>query len=68
MTGLKVRAALSRPTHEGMDSDLDLVATAPGTYSATMKRGEPGRWLADIIASRDGQTVYTMAHGINIRP
>lgn len=69
VTGLQIKAQLSRPTHEGMDSMLDLSAAAtPGTYGATLKLPEPGRWQAEIVASRDGRTVYRMRHGITIRP
>lgn len=50
LPGMTVQAVLRRPTHEGEDRTLALVATGTGSYTAAVAL-PAGTWNADVAAT-----------------
>ncbi len=68
ITGKRVLINLSRPTHAGSDTALEMKASAPGRYEAIHRFSAAGRWHAAVSAQgNDGET-YKMIHDIIIEP
>ncbi|MHA1598276.1 MAG: FixH family protein [Alphaproteobacteria bacterium] len=51
LPGLRVRAHLIRPTHEGYDRQVELKASAPGQYQARLDVPLPGQWDLRLVAA-----------------
>ena len=53
LSGLRVRADLIRPVHEGYDQTMELTATAPGHYQGRIEVPLAGQWDV-LLAAIDG--------------
>lgn len=52
LEGLKVKAMLIRPTHQGFDTSAELEDQGGGSYAATVVLPLPGRWFVRVHAWR----------------
>ena len=64
--GLRVAAALIRPTHEGYDLDVPLRATGAGVYAGPVALPLPGLWDARVMARR-GDATFQAVQRLNVR-
>ncbi|MHA1567191.1 MAG: FixH family protein [Alphaproteobacteria bacterium] len=55
LDGARVTAIFVRPTHEGIDVDVQLVAVGYGEYRADAVLALAGLWDVAVTAQRDGQ-------------
>lgn len=59
LRNLSVTATLFRPTHEGFDQTVNLVAREAGTYGGEVTLPLSGQWEARVHAERAGDTFRT---------
>ncbi len=55
----EVVVAFERPTHEGYDFAVELVASGAGTYQAPFTAPLPGVWDLRLVATRGAERVVT---------
>ncbi|MBC7283753.1 MAG: FixH family protein [Hoeflea sp.] len=59
-------AELRRPVGEDQDREMVLVRDSDGIYRAGGELAE-GEWIATVIATRDGQTLYKRGRRFHVR-
>ncbi len=65
LTGLKVHALLAGPADVKRDHPVELIETAPGVYRGAAS-AQPGAWLLDLTAARDGKVLFQSNNRINL--
>jgi nitrogen fixation protein FixH len=63
----RVEALVRRPTHEGMDRTVTLMADPGGDFFIPFEFPAPGQWDVDLTVTR-GDLRYRMIHRIQVAP
>jgi len=66
LSGLRVRAHLIRPTHEGYDRRVELQSSAPGLYMGRLDVPLPGQWELRVVAADDGGNSHQWVERIRV--
>ncbi|WP_193370233.1 FixH family protein [Pelagibius marinus] len=60
LSGLDLEGSLRRPTHEGMDQELNWREESPGAYSAVVTLPRRGNWDLEITADDGSNPPFEM--------
>ena len=66
VTGLQLTGRLDFMPDGHRDMSLELAEASPGEYRTEIK-AEPGAWLLDVTAKRQGETLYRSRNRLSIR-
>jgi len=67
VTGLRVEASFKRPTLAALDLAVPLREVRSGLYREAVQLPQPGQWILQLDAYRDGARLYRTQHRVLVK-